>query len=232
MRNPISWSGSGRATSSAAGRRLRRRIPNFLDLRAQAQQLRVAGGDQQRRLHAGRPNGEAEIVLGLQVTATFLPALKITPVLGRNFLDEEDRPGGNTRVVLISDGFWRRAFGADPNVIGRTISLELAALHHHRRAAGVVPMGHQHRHAGAARTGSGAQSRRPSALGDRPRQGRRVDRSGAHRARNHRRAARTAISRIEQGLGRASSTASTTGWSPRRRGSRCWCCSARSRWCC
>ncbi len=62
-------------------------------------------------------------MLGLQVTATFLPALKITPVLGRNFLDEEDRPGGNTRVVLVSDGFWRRALGADPNVIGQSISL-------------------------------------------------------------------------------------------------------------
>jgi hypothetical protein len=43
-------------------------------------------------------------------------------VLGRNFLDEEDRPGGNTRVVLISDGFWQRAFGANPNVVGQTIS--------------------------------------------------------------------------------------------------------------
>src|SRR5688572_23054820 len=68
-------------------------------------------------------NGEAEIVLGLQVTATFLPTLKIAPVLGRNFLDEEDRPGGNTRVVLLGDGFWRRAFGADPTVVGRTITL-------------------------------------------------------------------------------------------------------------
>jgi hypothetical protein len=46
-------------------------------------------------------------------------------VLGRNFLDEEDRPGGNTRVVLIGDGFWRRAFGADPSVVGRTITLNL-----------------------------------------------------------------------------------------------------------
>jgi hypothetical protein len=46
------------------------------------------------------------------VTATFLPTLKISPVLGRNFLDAEDRPGGNTRVLPLGDGFWRRAFGA------------------------------------------------------------------------------------------------------------------------
>src|SRR5687767_7308871 len=96
--------------------------PNFLDWRTQAQSL----GSLAAINNAGftwTSSGEPEIVLGLQVTATFLPALKITPVLGRNFLDEEDRPGGNTRVVLVSDGFWRRALGANPNVIGQSISL-------------------------------------------------------------------------------------------------------------
>jgi putative ABC transport system permease protein len=96
--------------------------PNFLDFRSQAQSFESLAATN----NAGftwMAGGEAEIVLGLQVTATFLPALKITPVLGRNFLDEEDRPGGNTRVVLISDGFWRRALGASPNVIGQSISL-------------------------------------------------------------------------------------------------------------
>jgi putative ABC transport system permease protein len=96
--------------------------PNFLDWRAQA------GGFESLAAinNAGftwTTNGEAEIVLGLQVTATFLPTLKVTPALGRNFLDEEDRPGGNTRVVLLSDGLWRRAFGADPAAVGRTITL-------------------------------------------------------------------------------------------------------------
>jgi hypothetical protein len=95
--------------------------PNFLDWRAQAESFASLAATS----NAGftwTSNGEAEIVLGLQVTATFLPVLKVTPVLGRNFLDEEDRPGGNTRVVLISDGFWQRAFGANPNVVGQTIS--------------------------------------------------------------------------------------------------------------
>ena len=35
----------------------------------------------------------------MNVTATFLPTLRVTPALGRNFPAEEDRPGGNTRVV-------------------------------------------------------------------------------------------------------------------------------------
>lgn len=96
--------------------------PNFLDWRSQARAFESLAAT----TNAGftwTANGEAEVVPGLYVTATFLPTLKISPVLGRNFLDAEDRPGGNTRVVLLGDGFWRRAFGADPNVVGRTITL-------------------------------------------------------------------------------------------------------------
>ena len=96
--------------------------PNFLDWRAQARSFEsLAAMD-----NAGftwTSSGEAEVVRGLRVTATFLPTLKVSPALGRNFLDEEDRPGGNTRVLLIGDGFWRRAFGADAAVVGRTITL-------------------------------------------------------------------------------------------------------------
>ena len=96
--------------------------PNFLDWRSQARAFESLAAT----TNAGftwTSNGEAEVVPGLYATATFLPTLKISPVLGRNFLDAEDRPGGNTRVVLLGDGFWRRAFGADPNVVGRTITL-------------------------------------------------------------------------------------------------------------
>jgi putative ABC transport system permease protein len=96
--------------------------PNFLDWRSQAGSFQSLAAFQ----NAGftwTSNGEAEIVLGLQVTATFLPALGISPALGRNFLDEEDRPGGNTRVLLLSDGLWKRAFGGDPSVVGRAITV-------------------------------------------------------------------------------------------------------------
>ena len=66
---------------------------------------------------------EAESVRGLNVTATFLTTLEVTPVMGRNFSAEEDRPGGNIRVAILSHAFWQRAFGADPNIIGRAITL-------------------------------------------------------------------------------------------------------------
>jgi putative ABC transport system permease protein len=96
--------------------------PNFLDWRSQSRAFESLAA----MSNAGftwTSNGEAEIVPGLRVTATFLPTLRVSPALGRNFLDDEDRPGGNTRVVLLADGFWRRAFAGDPTVVGRTITL-------------------------------------------------------------------------------------------------------------
>jgi putative ABC transport system permease protein len=96
--------------------------PNFLDWRSEAKSFQSMAAIN----NAGftwTSSGDAEVVLGLSVTATFLPTLRVTPAMGRNFMDEEDRPGGNTRVVIISDGFWRRALGSDPQVVGRTLTL-------------------------------------------------------------------------------------------------------------
>jgi putative ABC transport system permease protein len=96
--------------------------PNFLDWRSQARSFQSIAAT----TNAGftwTSTADAQVVQGLNVTATFLPTLQITPVLGRNFLDEEDRPGGNTRVVIVSDGFWRRALGSDPNAVGRSLTL-------------------------------------------------------------------------------------------------------------
>jgi putative ABC transport system permease protein len=96
--------------------------PNFLDWRSQARSFQSLAAT----TNAGftwTSTADAEVVQGLNATATFLRTLQITPALGRNFLDEEDRPGGNTRVVIVSDGFWRRALGSDPNAVGRSLTL-------------------------------------------------------------------------------------------------------------
>ena len=66
---------------------------------------------------------QPERVEGLQVTAGFFPILGVTAALGRAFLPEEEQPGGG-RVVLLSDSLWRRRFGADPSLPGRTILVE------------------------------------------------------------------------------------------------------------
>jgi putative ABC transport system permease protein len=58
-----------------------------------------------------------------KVSASFLNVLGVTPQLGRGFLPEEDRPAG-PKAVLLSDAAWRSNFGADPNVVGRSIGMD------------------------------------------------------------------------------------------------------------
>jgi putative ABC transport system permease protein len=63
--------------------------------------------------------GTPEEVPGNIATLDFFPILGVQPALGRNFLPEEQR--ANDNVVLISDGLWRRRYGADPNILGKKL---------------------------------------------------------------------------------------------------------------
>src|SRR6266540_2967219 len=64
--------------------------------------------------------GTPEFIRGASVTQDLLPMLGVQPALGRYFLPEEDKPGGE-RLIILSDELWRRRFGADPRIIGQTI---------------------------------------------------------------------------------------------------------------
>jgi putative ABC transport system permease protein len=61
-----------------------------------------------------------ESIPGARVTASLFGVLGVQPSLGRTFLEEEDSPVGPAAAV-ISDAFWRSRFGANPDVIGRTL---------------------------------------------------------------------------------------------------------------
>jgi putative ABC transport system permease protein len=61
-------------------------------------------------------------VKGVHVSAEYFRLFGATVTLGRTFTAEEDRPGGGNFVV-ISDGLWHQRFGADQDIIGRSISL-------------------------------------------------------------------------------------------------------------
>jgi putative ABC transport system permease protein len=64
----------------------------------------------------------------------FLPLLGISPVLGRNFLPEEDRPNG-PHVVMISYGLWKRHFDGDLHILDRIINVDGSPA----RVVGVLP---------------------------------------------------------------------------------------------
>jgi putative ABC transport system permease protein len=65
---------------------------------------------------------EPERVVGFRVTPEFFRTLGERPVLGRAFTDDEGRTGNTDRVIL-SHPLWKRRFGSDPAIIGRTVQL-------------------------------------------------------------------------------------------------------------
>ncbi len=107
----------------------------FVELSARARALEV--------LAAFKPwqptvtgNGDPERLEGQRVSAGYLPALGVSPALGRGFDAGDDRAGGPD-VVVLSDGLWRRRFGADSAIVGRAVRLDDRPF----TVVGVMPRG-------------------------------------------------------------------------------------------
>ena len=96
---------------------------NYIDLVAQQQVFEsisaIAGG----ALTLREPGAEPEEMRAQRVTAAFFTVLRQQPVIGRAFTADNENDGQN-QVAVLSDGLWRRRFGADPAIVGRTIPLE------------------------------------------------------------------------------------------------------------
>ena len=104
----------GLTTSSIA-------YPDVLDWRADAHAFadiavirhttfNLAGGDR------------AERAEGARVSVNFFRVFGVQPQLGRTFAKDEETVG-NDRVIVLSDAYWRRRFGADPTIVGRLLSV-------------------------------------------------------------------------------------------------------------
>jgi putative ABC transport system permease protein len=61
-------------------------------------------------------------LIGAPVSSDFFSVLRVNPILGRTFTADEDQPGRD-QVVVISHALWQRAFGANPNIIGQSLTL-------------------------------------------------------------------------------------------------------------
>lgn len=97
--------------------------PNFADFRDEVDAVASISAFMGWRPTLTGSAGAAEQVVGARFSrGMFSEVLGVEPALGRGFLAEDDVPDG-PRVVLLSDGFWRRAFAADPAVLQRTIRL-------------------------------------------------------------------------------------------------------------
>ncbi|HKQ79007.1 MAG TPA: ABC transporter permease [Blastocatellia bacterium] len=72
--------------------------------------------------------GQPERIMGALVSGNYFDTLGVTPALGRAFLPEEDRTPGTHPVAVVSYGLWQRRFGADPRLVGRTITLNTSSF--------------------------------------------------------------------------------------------------------
>ncbi len=83
-------------------------------------------------------DGEPERVPAARVSADFFETLGVVPMKGRAFLPEEEQEGRNA-VAVISHGLWQRRFGSEPDVIGKSLTLNGESY----TVVGIMPAGFQ-----------------------------------------------------------------------------------------
>jgi len=94
----------------------------------------LAATHKESRNLSGIPGRDPERVSCASVTRNFFSIIGLAPEIGRVFSEDEDKVGAPP-VVIISDRLWRRAFNADPAVLGRAITLHDASF----TVIGVMP---------------------------------------------------------------------------------------------
>ena len=101
------------------------RLPSFATFRGIAE--RSQSFDAMAAMKVWRPAmvgiGEPEFFWGQRVSVDYFRTLGVLPALGRDFQAADDQHHG-ANVLILSNRLWRRRFGADPNIIGRGITLE------------------------------------------------------------------------------------------------------------
>ncbi len=112
---------------------------NFIDFRTRNDvftEMVTFNGTTPVLVRDGQP---AERLQGLLVSGNFFAALGVAPTLGRVFTDEEDLPGADN-VVVLSDRAWRNRFGADSELVGRTVQIDGQGV----QVIGVMPAEFEH----------------------------------------------------------------------------------------
>lgn len=96
---------------------------NYQDWMEQQSSFEVAGAFHRHRYNLA-DSGEPMRIDGARISASLFPLLGKSPVLGRSFDTDDDRPGEPTAVAIVSERIWRERFEADPGVVGRTFRLD------------------------------------------------------------------------------------------------------------
>jgi len=116
-------------------------FPKYQDWRRRNQVFSAIGGSTNGSLVL-TGKGDPIRVRSAPTTASLGDVLGVRPQLGRWYSEEEDRPGG-PKVVVLASPFWVQQFGADPAIVGKTITLDGEPY----EVIGVMPAGFAHRRA-------------------------------------------------------------------------------------
>jgi predicted permease len=96
--------------------------PKFIFLRDNLQSFEALTATQERPTDYLSDENQTDYIHSIVVSADFFRVLGVQPAMGRAFTSDEDSPAGQP-VAILGDGLWRRRFGADNGVIGRTITI-------------------------------------------------------------------------------------------------------------
>jgi putative ABC transport system permease protein len=110
--------------------------PDFQDWTAQTQAFSHTAFYWTGGAALAEQGGEPERLPRAGVTTRFFDLLGVQPMLGRSFLEEDDRPDSTT-VAILSEGLWKRRFGADRNIVGKSITINTRPV----TVVGVMPGG-------------------------------------------------------------------------------------------
>jgi predicted permease len=105
---------------TSTGRKIRLSYPDYQFLRDRNDAFSGLFGSIVATVNLGRGRS-ARQVWGEIVTGNYFQILGVRAQLGRTLLESDDAAPGGPPVAVISDGLWRRNFGADPDIVGKTI---------------------------------------------------------------------------------------------------------------
>jgi predicted permease len=102
------------------GREMPPAYPDFLEWRDAARSFAGVTGEIGTAMNLSGEDRAAERVIGSYVSSGMFALLGRKPVLGRDFVADDDRPGAPP-VLIIGDGVWKTRYASDPTVIGRVV---------------------------------------------------------------------------------------------------------------
>ncbi len=97
--------------------------PDYLDIRERTRAFSDVAAFGSRSANLTRADADPTRVRMTAVTDNLDAVLGVSPALGRGIRAEEARPGGGL-VAVLTDGFWARGFGRDPEVLGQLLSID------------------------------------------------------------------------------------------------------------